>query len=248
MKLENKSFNEGIRHILEHDKNILMIKCSDKLGVKDYVKEKLNSDDNIIKTLEVSDDMDILFSKIKNNKAHPKNYYIKANNDSGGTCLFKNNQATNLKKIDEIKERKFVPYGVGKGEWFYKDIEYKCFSEELIGENLIDYKWHCAHGKVKACQIIGNRINKTTEICTDINGKALPFHFDTSFLLKDIFPRPSNWNQMKEIAEALCKDFNYVRVDMYNVNNKIYVGELTFAPRAGRYKGNGQIEMGKVLW
>ena len=38
---------------------------------------------------------------------------------------------------------------------------------------------------------------------------------------------------MKEYAEKLSKDFKFVRVDFYNVNKKIYLGEMTFSPRAG---------------
>ena len=35
---------------------------------------------------------------------------------------------------------------------------------------------------------------------------------------------------MIEISEILSKNFEFVRVDLYEINNKIYFGEFTFAP------------------
>ena len=58
---------------------------------------------------------------------------------------------------------------------------------------------------------------------------------------------------MIEVAGILSQEFDYVRVDMYNINiqdstdESIFVGELTFAPMSGDYQGPGQIEAGKLL-
>jgi hypothetical protein len=38
---------------------------------------------------------------------------------------------------------------------------------------------------------------------------------------------------MLSVAASLAKDFEYVRVDLYTVNDRIYFGELTFTPGAG---------------
>ena len=43
---------------------------------------------------------------------------------------------------------------------------------------------------------------------------------------------------MKEIAKILSNDFPFVRVDMYNINGKIYIGEMTFTPLSGFMKFN----------
>ena len=45
---------------------------------------------------------------------------------------------------------------------------------------------------------------------------------------KEEVPPPENLEKMIELAEILSKDFALVRVDFYNVDGKIYFGEMTF--------------------
>ena len=45
--------------------------------------------------------------------------------------------------------------------------------------------------------------------------------------------RHEKFDEMKQIAETLSQDFPFVRVDLYQVNGKVYFGELTFYPASG---------------
>ncbi|MEO2036414.1 MAG: ATP-grasp fold amidoligase family protein, partial [Planctomycetaceae bacterium] len=56
--------------------------------------------------------------------------------------------------------------------------------------------------------------------------------------------RPANLEELIRVAEAVSAGFKYVRVDLYNLDGRIIVGELTFFPMAGTYSGYGvyQIE------
>ena len=58
-------------------------------------------------------------------------------------------------------------------------------------------------------------------------GKEAPADFS--------LPQPPNMDQMFSIAEKLSKAVNapFLRVDLYNVNGKIYFGELTLYPDSG---------------
>lgn len=47
---------------------------------------------------------------------------------------------------------------------------------------------------------------------------------------------PKNLTEMINAAEKLSEDFPFVRVDLYNIDGKIYFGELTFYPGSG-YSG-----------
>ena len=38
---------------------------------------------------------------------------------------------------------------------------------------------------------------------------------------------------MIEVAEILSADFDYIRIDLYEVGGRIYFGEATFMPGAG---------------
>ena len=46
--------------------------------------------------------------------------------------------------------------------------------------------------------------------------------------------KPKNLAKVIELAEVLCRDFNFVRVDFYLSDEKIYFSELTFTPAGGR--------------
>lgn len=45
--------------------------------------------------------------------------------------------------------------------------------------------------------------------------------------------KPKNFDRMIEIVKKLSEDFDYVRVDLYNIDGEIYFGELTFCPDGG---------------
>jgi len=46
-------------------------------------------------------------------------------------------------------------------------------------------------------------------------------------------PKPEHLKEMVILAEKLSSDFEFVRVDVYDFNGKIYFGELTFSPWGG---------------
>jgi hypothetical protein len=48
-----------------------------------------------------------------------------------------------------------------------------------------------------------------------------------------IIAKPKNYHTMLALAEELSQPFDFVRVDLYNIDGKIYFGELTHYPRSG---------------
>ena len=65
-----------------------------------------------------------------------------------------------------------------------------------------------------------------------------------------IFEKPINFDLMINYAKQLSKDFVFVRVDLYNVNGKIYLGEMTFSPSGNGFplKNEKQsLELGKLI-
>ena len=53
------------------------------------------------------------------------------------------------------------------------------------------------------------------------------------FTLADPMPKPAGYEHMLEVAERLSKPFPVVRCDLYNLNGKIYFGEMTFTSYGG---------------
>lgn len=48
-----------------------------------------------------------------------------------------------------------------------------------------------------------------------------------------IVEKPNNFSEMIEISKKLCKEVPVVRIDLYDVNGKIYISEFTFCPTNG---------------
>ena len=64
----------------------------------------------------------------------------------------------------------------------------------------------------------------------------MPYHRGDYLPIEHQLPKPQNYEKMVEIAEKLSSGFSHVRVDLYNVNGKIYFGEMTFTTSSGYCK------------
>lgn len=100
--------------------------------------------------------------------------------------------------------------------------------------DLPDYKFFCFNGDPKYCQVITGR-NKT--MCIDFFDKEWnhqPFHEPANYNFANTEPvRPNDYDKMIELAGILAKDKPFVRIDFYNIRNRIYFGEITFFPTSG---------------
>ena len=64
------------------------------------------------------------------------------------------------------------------------------------------------------------------------------------------FPAPDNLEKMLEYAANISKDFPIARVDFYNINGKIYFGEITFTSAGANcyyFSELGQRVMGDAI-
>ena len=99
---------------------------------------------------------------------------------------------------------------------------------------LKDYKFFCFNGKVKFFKIDFCRFVEHHANYYSPEGVLLPFG-EKAFMpdSKHIEVMPENLTDMISIAERLSDGFKFLRVDLYNVNGKVYFGELTFYPASG---------------
>lgn len=176
---------------------------------------------------------DIPFEKL------PNQFALKTNNFVGGHMFCYNKNSFDFDIARQHMNRELNKVSKNIREIQYNKIIPKIFAEELIVDNShlqpIDYKFHCCDGKVNGCLIVLCRGEKT--------GKRLVF-YNEDWKKQDAFlrgkekykgecPKPDNYEQMLSIAKFIANKFTQVRVDMYNVNGKIYIGELTFTPEGG---------------
>lgn len=228
-----QTFNEKLQWLKLYDKNPEYTKMVDKYQVKEYVGNIIGWE-YIIPTLGVWNKFeDINFEKL------PNQFVLKCTHDSGGIIIVKDKLSINLlesqKKINKCLKRNY--YYAGR-EWPYKNVKPRIIAEIYLNDfnsgELMDYKFFCFNGKVKFLKVDFNRFIEHHANYYDTKLNILPFgeRICPPDLNKKI-DFPENINKMIELAEKLAKDIPFVRIDFYNVNEKIYFGEMTFYPAAG---------------
>ncbi|EOU1884068.1 MAG: ATP-grasp fold amidoligase family protein [Clostridium perfringens] len=237
LNLKNpKTFNEKIQYLKIFDQNPEYTKLVDKYEVKKYVAEKIG-EEYIIPTIgswcNVDEiDWDIL----------PDKFVLKSTHDSGGLVICKNKKKLNVKKAKQkLNNSLNNDYYLMHREWPYKNVYRRIIAEKYMEDRetkeLRDYKFFCFNGKVKVFKIdfdrqINHRANyydKDGNIIT-LGETVCPQDFEREIKL------PNNLDKMEELAEKLSAGYPFLRVDFYEVNGKIYFGELTFYPATGMGK------------
>ncbi len=233
LNLDNpKTFNEKLQWLKIHDRKPEYTKMVDKYEAKKYVANIIGNE-YIIPTIGVWDKFkSIDFSKL------PNKFVLKCTHDSGGVLICKDKSKLNKLKtkirFNIIMKRNFY---YRHREWVYKDVKHRIIAEKLIeseeGE-LADYKFMCFNGKVKYIFTCTERRSKEGLKVTfyDTNWNKMPFerHYPSE---RKPMKKPENLELMIKIAEKLSKNIPFVRVDLYDINGKIYFGELTFYPGSG---------------
>ena len=117
----------------------------------------------------------------------------------------------------------------------YDRIIPKIIAEEYIEEvdrDLYDYKFLCFNGEVHYCWVDTDRSTNHSRNVYNLKWELQEWRqkYKNS---NDPIKKPENFDNMVNIAKELCKDFTHVRVDLYNVDGKIYFGEMTFTNANG---------------
>lgn len=232
LNLENpQTFNEKIQWLKLYDNSALKTQLADKYRVREWIKENLG-EEYLIPLIGVYDSFDeIDFDKF------PDKFVLKANHGCAWNIIVKDKSKFDKKKakkkFDKWMQRN---YSLKAGfEMQYKDIQPKIVAEAFIQDSngeLNDYKVLCFNGEPKFIWIDQGRYTKRTENIYDTNWNLQPFllTYDNS---KEEVPPPKNLDKMIEFARNLSRDFALVRVDFYNVDGKIYFGEMTFTSASG---------------
>ncbi len=241
-----RDFNDRMQWLKLFDQSREIIRCSDKILVRDYVRERVG-ERYLLKLYQTCDH----FSEIDLD-ALPNSFVVKANHDSGTVILVRDKFELDHQNTEaRIEAALSRPFGWENGEWAYAYVQPRVLVEEFITPEDLkpppDYKFYCVEGRVKFCHFIYDRGLDTKEQTVDIEGNDLATALYPSFKLGHDFKRPKSWGEMIEVAAALGRGFKCVRVDLFCTDDRIYAGEMTFWPMAGCYKGDGQKKLGRFL-
>jgi len=210
----------------------LVSKAASRDGARDYLKEQ-GFENLLIPSYGVYDSFDdIDFNSL------PDQFVLKCTH----ACAF--NQIVKDKSKFDINEsrKKFnkwlkTNYGNKTLEKHYSSIKPRIIVEKYIGEidNLpTEYKIHVFNGVAKSMYVVTGRGKDIRYNNYYIDWKPFDGSQFNGWKKRDEELKiPANWEEMVKIAEILAKPFPFVRVDLYNINGKIYFGELTFTPAKG---------------
>ncbi len=189
-------------------------------------------------------------------KALPEKFVLKANHTYGRAVIVKDKS-----KINEITLRaqfnKWIKdrYGLISFEPHCWNIERRIIAEELLEDrkysnfssSIIDFKFWCFHGEPYLVMLLYDRNNQIigdsnrprnshVQACIyDLNWELRPEIISGSHAHDKplVIPKPESFDEMIHVAKLLSKPFPQVRVDLYEINNKVYFGELTFTSLGG---------------
>ena len=210
----------------------------DKYAVKDYVASEIGSE-YIIPTIGVWDKVeDIDWDSL------PNQFVLKTTHGGGGGGVVVCKDKSTLNKQNAINRLKSsLAHDIYKDlrEWPYKNVSKRIIAEQYMvdssGVELKDYKLFCFNGKVEFFKIDFDRFVGHKANYYDREKNLLPFgEVSSPPVPSKHLEIPDNLDQMFTLAEQLSKDIPFLRVDFYNINGKIYFGELTFFPASGMGK------------
>lgn len=229
-----RSFNEKIQWLKLYNRRPEYTMMVDKFAVKNYI-EQLIGGQYLIQTIGVWESPE----EIEWNKL-PNQFVLKTTHGGGNTgviiCKDKSNFNTEnaIKKLHESLD---IDLYKRFREWPYKNIHKRIIAEEYIQSedgDLKDYKFLCFNGECKYFFICSDRKTNLKIDFFDINWNHMPFIRGHENSDKEIH-KPVSFDKMIDIAEKIAKEINVplVRIDLYNINGRIYFGEITFFPASG---------------
>lgn len=229
LNLENPStYTEKLQWLKLYDHRPEYTQMVDKYAVKEYIAEIIG-EEYVIPLLGVWDRAeDIDFDRL------PQQFVLKTTHDSGGLVVCKDKDQLNIpaakRKLGHFLKRNYYDHN---REWPYKNVPHRIIAEHYMEDSqqgeLRDYKFFTFGGVPKVLYIAQGRGTggETVADFFDMEFNHLPFTID-----HDMAPvppeKPVNFELMKELAAKLSAGTPQLRVDFYEVDGKVYFGEMTF--------------------
>lgn len=227
-----KTYNEKLQWLKLYNRVPLYTQLVDKVAVREFVKQRIG-EEYLVPLYGVWDDPEQI-----NFETLPEKFVLKCNHNSGlGLFICKNKGLMEKKKvIDNLKKGLSDDFYLRGREWPYKNVPRKVLCEQFLddksGTELMDYKLFCFDGKFKVLLICSDRQTHLSNDWYDSNLKHLPCINGPKNRKKPIVIS-KEIDRMISLAEKLSDGIPQVRVDFYDVNGRIYFGEMTLFESSG---------------
>lgn len=229
LNLENPEFyTEKLQWLKLYDHRPEYTTMVDKYAVKQYVSERIG-EEYVIPMLGVWDRVeDIDFDSL------PDKFVLKPTHDSGGLVICTDKSKLDIEatkaKLEHFLGRRYYEHN---REWPYKNVKPRIIAEEYMEDStykeLRDYKFFTFGGVPKVLYIAQGRGRGEPTVADffDMDYNHLPFTIDHD-TAKIPPEKPQNFELMKKLAATLSEGTPQLRVDFYEVDGKVYFGEMTF--------------------
>lgn len=231
-----KTYTEKLQWLKLNDQHPEYSKLVDKLAVRDHIDEVMG-EGHLFPLLGVWDSFDdIDFESL------PEQFVLKCNHDSGSTRVIKSKSSITPEEMEKYREH--FNRRVGR-DYYYacREYPYKGLPRHIIAEafmvdesapekSIEDYKFFCFNGEPKIMFVATDRDTDVKFDFFDMDFNHLDIENIHAQSGKEI-QKPAKFEEMKEIAAKLSQGMRQVRIDLYELNGKIYFGEYTIFHGAG---------------
>jgi len=230
LDLDNpKTYNEKLQWLKLYDRRPEYTVMVDKYAAKSYVAG-IVGEEHVIPTYGVWEKPEeIEWEKL------PDQFVLKTTHDSGGIAICRDKSTFDKENaIEKLRHGLECDFYYEGREWPYRNVPHRIIAEEYLESDpqthdLPDYKFFCFDGEVKALFIATDRQKKGEDVKFDYftpDFESLPFCQSHSHA-KVTPAKPKHFEEMKVIASKLSKGIPHVRVDLYEVGDRVLFGELT---------------------
>lgn len=238
MELRGKTYNDSNPITIQDKLNWLIIHESpenktdivDKILLHQYSKKILGKDICVPILKIYRNSYEINLDEL------PDKFVLKCNHGSRFNILCNNKSNFNITEA-RIKLNKWmkINYGLSNYEYQYINVKKKIFAEKYLQDNIINYKFNCYNGKPIFIRVTKDLPDKSAKINNyyNLNWELndLETNADNYIRNPEIqFKKPKHLNLMLKISKKFAANFAFVRVDFYEIEDKIYLSELTFTP------------------
>lgn len=249
LELDNpKLFNDKLQWLKLYYQNDLIVQCSDKYEVYNYLKEE-GYEELLNELFLVVDDFDdIDFQKL------PNKFALKCTHGCEYNICTKDKDALDLKEVkNKISKWKKENFSLKSLEFHYAKIKPRIivekFIENSLGELPLDYKIYCFNGEPKLVLVCSEREKHLRLDFFDLNWNRLHIGHPEDQSKYNIV-KPPCFDKMVEYARKLSTPFPFVRIDFYDNDGTPIFGEFTFTPAANManyYNKEGLKVLGDML-
>lgn len=208
---------------------------ADKFAVREYVASRIG-EEYLIPLLGKWDNAEnIDFDQL------PNKFVIKPNNGSYNVIVVPDKASNDVEDIrKQLSKSLSKAFGISTGEHHYRNIKPCIIAETLLETSevggLKDYKIWCFDGKPYSIMVCMNREvggHHVDYIQYDLDWQRHQEYIPNEYRNDCECGRPKNLEQMLQLASKLSKGLPQCRVDLYNVEGKIYFGEMTLTSNYG---------------